>query len=597
MALQRTFFFLAFLTTLGVPSVHAQTSDPAPETELKALLDEDLDASLRRNPIQATVRGVPGYNHLLPDLSLATLERERERERRALERLKALDAKALRGQDRISYELLLDKMEVAVEAQQFTDADALVLTTLGGLHNVLPRAAQVTPFRTAEDYRDYIERIRAAPKLADDTIARLKPGLSSGWMSTKPVLDRIVAAIDAHQVENVDQSALMSPFAHTVDGIPEAERTALAADARRAIAEDYQPALRRFQAFIQGEYRPKAPHIAGLASFRGGERYYEFLIRSRIVRGRTAAQIHDLGLTEVQTLRKEIGAIAKEVGFKGTTDAFIEHLRTDKQFFFDSPEAVLAAYRALSPRVDPQIPKLFHNVPRMPYAVRSMTPAESASSSAANYQVGSLALGTSAYFTINALGYTNEAKWRTETLFLHEAVPGHHMQIARAEEIEGLHPWRSQASFNIAYAEGWALYAESLGYAMGFYKDPYQRYGNLQARLFRAARLVVDTGIHAYNWPRDKAIAYMGQQGGVDQEFAESEVDRYFSNPAQALGYLLGYHKMRELRARAEKVLGARFNVKDFHAVVIDNGMMPLAVLEKLVDEWIAAGGGRSQAN
>ena len=573
--------------------MHAQTKDPAPQAQLNALLDQDLDASLRRNPIQATVRGVPGYNHLLPDLSLATLERERERERLALERLKALDAKALRGQDRISYELLLDKMEIAVEAQHFTDADALVLTTLGGLHNVLPRAAQVTPFRTAEDYRDYIKRIRAAPKLADDTIARLKPGLSNGWMSTKPVLDRIVAAIDAHLVGNVEQSALMSPFTHMAEGVPEAERAALAADARRAVAEDYQPALRRFKAFIHGEYRPKAPDIAGLASFRGGARYYEFLIRSRIVRGPSAAQIHELGLAEVQTLRKEIGEIAKEVGFKGTTDAFIEHLRTDKKFFFESPEAVLAAYRALSPRVDPQLPKLFHNVPRMPYAVRSMTSAESASSTAANYQVGSLTLGTSAYFTINALGYADEAKWRTETLFLHEAVPGHHMQVARAEEIQGLHPWRSQASFNIAYAEGWALYAESLGYDMGFYKDPYQHFGNLQARLFRAARLVVDTGIHAYNWPRDKAIAYMAEQGGVDHAFAESEVDRYFSTPAQALGYLLGYHKMRELRARAEKALGARFNVKDFHAVVIDNGMMPLAVLEKLVDEWIAAGGGR----
>jgi uncharacterized protein (DUF885 family) len=592
----RPVIYLALLISLGITSVHAQTKDPAPEAEaqLKALLDEDLDATFRRNPIQATVRGVPGYNHLLQDWSLATLEREHARERRALGRLKALDAKALRGQDRISYELLLDKMELAVEAQQFPDADALVLTTLGGLHNVLPRAAQVTPFQKPEDYRNYIERIRAASKLADDTIARLRLGMASGWISTGPVLDRIVAAIDAHLVENVEQSPLMSPFARMAEGIPEAKR---AADARRAIAEDYQPALRRFKAFIQADYRPKTPDIAGLASFAGGARYYEFLIRARIVRGRSAQQIHELGLAEVQGLRREIGAIAKEVGFKGTTDDFIEYMRTDKKFFFDSPEAVLVAYRAMAPRVDPQLPKLFHNVPRMPYAVRSMTPAESASSAAANYQIGSLALGTSGYFTINALGYASEAKWRTETLFLHEAVPGHHMQLARAAEIEGLHPWRSQASFNIAYAEGWALYAESLGYDMGFYKDPYQRYGNLQARLFRAARLVVDTGIHAYNWPRDKAIAYMSQQGGVDEAFAESEVDRYFSNPAQALGYLLGYHKMRELRARAEKALGARFNVKDFHAVVIDNGSMPLAVLEKLVDEWIAQGGGRAPAH
>jgi uncharacterized protein (DUF885 family) len=586
--------FLALLITLGTHSVHAQTKDPAAEAagELKALLDEDLDATFRRNPIQATVRGVPGYNDLLPDLSLATLEREHARERAALARLESLDAKALHGQDRISYELLLDKMELALEAQQFRDADALVLTTLGGLHNVLPRAAQVTPFRKPEDYRDYIQRIRAASKLAEDTIARLRPGMASGWMSTRPVLDRIVGAIDAHLVENVEQSALMSPFANMAEGIPEAERAALVADARRAIADDYQPALRRFKAFILTDYRPKAPDIAGLASFAGGERYYEFLIRARIVRGRSAAQIHELGLSEVKALRGEIGAIAKEAGFKGTTDEFIEYLRTDPKFFFHSSEAVLAAYRAMAPRVDPQLPKLFHHVPRMPYAVRSMTPAESASSAAANYQVGSLALGTSAYFTINSLGYADEAKWRTETLFLHEAVPGHHMQLARAAEIEGLHPWRSQASFNIAYAEGWALYAESLGYDLGFYKDPYQRYGNLQARLFRAARLVVDTGIHAYHWPREKAINYMSHQGGVDQGFAESEVDRYFSTPAQALGYLLGYHKMRELRARAESALGARFNVKDFHAAVIDNGSMPLAVLEKLVDEWIAAGGG-----
>lgn len=591
--------FLALLITLGINSVHAQTKDPAAEAaaQLKALLDEDLDATFRRNPIQATVRGVSGYNHLLQDLSLATLEGEHAWERTALARLKALDAKALHGQDRISYELLLDKIELAVEAQQFPDADALVLTTLGGLHNVLPRAGQVTPFRKAEDYRDYIKRIRVASRLAEDTIARLKLGMASGWMSTRPVLDRIVGAIDAHLVENVAQSALMSPFASMAEGIPEAERAALAADARRAIADDYQPALRRFKAFILTDYRPKAPDIAGLASFAGGARYYEFLIRARIVRGRSAKQIHELGLSEVQALRGEIGAIAKGVGFKGTTDDFIESMRTDPKFFFDSSEAVLAAYRAMAPCVDPQLPKLFHNVPRMPYAVRSMTPAESASSAAANYQVGSLALGTSAYFTINSLGYASEAKWRTETLFLHEAVPGHHMQLARAAEIEGLHPWRSQASFNIAYAEGWALYAESLGYDMGFYKDPYQRYGNLQARLFRAARLVVDTGIHAYNWPRDKAIDYMSRQGGVDQAFAESEVDRYFSTPAQALGYLLGYHKMGELRARAEAALRARFNVKDFHAAVIDNGSMPLAVLDKLVDEWIAAGGGRTQAH
>jgi uncharacterized protein (DUF885 family) len=573
-----------------MPSLHAHTQDSAPEVVLRTLLDEDLDAVRRRNPLQATVRGVPGYNHLLQDLSLAELARERSRERRALERAKALDVRALRGQDRISYELLLHKLELAVEAQQFTDADGLVLNTLGGLHTALPRAAQLTPFRQTDDYRGYIRRIRAAGKLADDTIVRLKLGLRSGWMTTRPVLDRIVAAIDAHLVDNAGQSVLMAPFARFPESVPAAERAALAADARAAIAADYQPALRRFKAFILDDYRPKAPDVAGLASFRGGARYYEFLIRSRIVRDRSAAEIHALGLDEVKRLKAEIGAIAKEVGFAGTADAFIEHLRTDRKFFFESPESVLAAYRAMSPRVDPRLPTLFHSVPRMRYAVRAMTAAEAASSVAANYQTGSLALGTSGYFTINAQGYADEAKWRTETLFLHEAVPGHHLQSARAAEVEGLHPWRSQATFNIAYAEGWALYAESLGYGMGLFVDPYQRYGNLHAQLFRAARLVVDTGIHAYGWPRDKAVAYMAQEGGLDLSFAQSEVDRYFSNPAQALGYMLGYRRMRELRARAEHAFGARFDVRDFHAAVLDNGSMPLDVLEKLVDDWIADG-------
>jgi uncharacterized protein (DUF885 family) len=574
--------------------VHAQTRDLGPDATLKALLDEDLDASLRRSPIQATVRGIPGYGHLLPDLSVEELRRQQGRERRALERLRALDPKAFRGQDRVSYELLRDKLTLAVEAQQFADAEALVLSTLGGLQTFLPRAAQVTPFTTADDYRDYVKRIRAMPKLVNDTIERLKLGMASGWLSTRPVLDRVVAAIDAHLVDDVEVSPLLAPFARKPD-VPSDDLAAIRADALLAVADDYQPALRRFKVFVDDTYRPKAPDAAGLGSYPGGARYYEFLVRSRIIRGLSAQQIHALGLTEVKRLRSEIGVIAKDMGFKGATDQFIEHMRTDRKFFFDSADALLSAHRGMSARVDPALPKLFHTVPRMRYAVRAMTPAEAASSTAANYQVGSLALGTSGYFTINALGYADEARWRTETLFLHEAVPGHHMQAARAAEIEGLHPWRSQASFNIAYAEGWALYAESLGYDLGFFKDPIQRYGNLQAQLFRAARLVVDTGIHAYQWPRDKAIAYMENEGGVDRNFAVSEVDRYFSNPTQALGYLLGYHKMRELRAKAERSLANRFEVKDFHAVVIDNGSMPLAVLEQMVDEWIARGGGANK--
>jgi uncharacterized protein (DUF885 family) len=582
---------LAACTALApVPEAPPRASAAA---QLTALLDEDLAAGFRRFPQQASVRGIPGYDHLLPDLSLATLRTEQAAERDRLARLQAIDAGALRGQDRVSLELLLDKTRTAVEKQRFLAAEGLVLTTLGGFQNIMPRAAQITPFRTAQNYRDYVKRLSAMRAMADQTIERLRPGLASGWMSTVPVVDRVVAAIDAHVVKDAADSVLMGPFKAFAASVPEGERAQITAAGRRAIAEDYQPALLRVKAFIEREYRDKAPLEAGLGAFPGGVEYYEFLVRTGVVRGMSAAQIHELGLREVNRFRGEIGRIAQRTGFTGTTDEFIHYLRTDPRFFFDSPEAVLAAHRAMPQRVDPQLPRLFHATPRMPYGVRAMTPPEAASSTAANYTPGSLPLGTSGYFTINALGYSNEAKWRTETLFVHETVPGHHMQIARAAEMENLHPWRTMGSWNVAYGEGWAVYSETLGFDLGLYQDPYQHYGHVQAQLFRAARLVVDTGIHVYNWPREQAIAYLATQGGVDKAFAVSEVDRYFSNPSQALGYLLGQRKFLELRARAEKALGPRFDVRDFHAVVLDSGSVPLTLLEKLVDEWIAAGGGR----
>lgn len=579
---------LASFLLMSCATPTSTTGKPAASAELAKLLDEDLDAVYRRNPLNATVRGVRGYNHRLPEISLASIEAEDARERAALARLRTIDAASLRGQDRVSYRLLTEKMELAVEGQRFDDANALALSTLGGIQNFMVRAAQVTSFRSADDYRDYARRLSGMDAYADALIARLRKGLASAWMSPRPVLERVVAAIDSHVVDDPASSILMGPLAKMPASIPAAEQLALKEAARRAIGEAYQPALRRVKAFIETEYRPKAPAIAGLASLPGGAQYYEFLIRQRVVRGHTAEQIHQIGLAEVKRLRAEIGAIARKTGYAGTTDDFIRELRTDARYFFTSADAVLQAYRSMPARVDPHLPKLFHEVPRMAYAVRAMTAAESASSTAANYTVGSLELGTPGYFTINAPGFRSEAKWRMETLFLHEAVPGHHMQVARASEVKGLHPWRSSGNWNVGYGEGWALYAEELGFAIGMYTDPYQHYGHVQAQLFRAARLVVDTGIHRYNWSREKAIDYMSGQGGVDHEFSVSEVDRYFSNPAQALGYLMGYRKFVELRARAEKALGPRFDARDFHAVCIDNGSITLAVLENLVDEWIA---------
>jgi len=577
-----------------IAASQAQQSSPSTSQELKALLDADLDKVFRAMPDLATAQGIPGYNHLLPDLSATALETQQQYERSTLIRLQAMDASQLQGQEKLSYELLRNKMEQAVAAQRFGHRHALVLSSLGGIQTMMPRQAQLTAFRSANDYQDYLARLRGIPKLVEQTMARLEQGRDSGWMRTTPVVDRIVAAIDAHMVSQADDSVVFGPFKRYPATVSEAQRQALADEARQLILSHYQPALQKLKTYLQTEYRPKAPAEAGLAALPGGLDYYNHLIRSEIAEGMSAAEIHTLGQQQVARLRQEIASVAKQTGFKGNTDQFVRKLGRDPRYFFKSSEAVLAAYRAMSQRVDPQLGKLFHALPRTPYAIRSMTAAEASSSTAANYAAGSLVLGTSGLFTINALGYQTEPTWRVESLFLHEAVPGHHMQIARAAEIEGLHPWRRMGGWNVAYGEGWALYAEKLGYAMGLYKDPYQHYGHLQAELFRAARLVVDTGIHAYKWPRTKAVDYMVRQGGLNQDFAESEVDRYFSNPSQALGYMIGQRKLMELRQRAEQALGDKFDIRDFHAVVLDGGRMPLQLLERKVDSWIAQGGGKA---
>lgn len=577
---------MALAAMAGLASAQTQTQTPA-AAELKALLDDDLGALFRRAPMLATQRGVPGYDHLLPDVSPAQRERERVRERDLLARLQALDAATLGEADQVSYQLLLNRTRNNVDGQRFAGADALVLGTLGGIQTLMPQLAQTGRFRSGDDLHNYIRRIEAFPAFAEQITQRLQGGLRSGWLRPVPVLDRVIAAIDAHLVEQAEDSVLFGPFRRFADAVPEAERAALATAARRAIADDYQPALRRFKAFVATELRPRSPVQAGLAALPGGAAYYDFLIASNIVTGMDADQIHALGLAEVARLRGEIETLARRSGHRGSVDEFMTWLRSDPRFFFGSADELLAAYRALGAVVDPQLPRLFHAVPQMPYTVRGMSAAEAASSTAANYRVGSPRLGTAGIFTINALGFAAEPIWKKETLFLHETVPGHHLQGARAAELQGLHPWRQMASFNVAYSEGWALYAEKLGFELGLFVDPYQHYGHLQAELWRAARLVVDTGLHARNWPRERAVAYMETQAGLTSESAASEVDRYVSNPTQALGYLLGQRKLLELRERARSALGARFDVRDFHAVVLDQGAMPLAVLESRVDAWI----------
>ncbi|PTT82074.1 DUF885 domain-containing protein, partial [Pelomonas sp. HMWF004] len=356
--------------------------------------------------------------------------------------------------------------------------------------------------------------------------------------------------------------------------------------------EQVYPAQRKLLAVLKDELLPKAPDSGAMASYPGGDKVYEALILRHVTLPLSAGDIHTTGLREVARLRSEMEKVKAEAGFDGDLQAFKKYLYSEPRFFNQSGEELLAGYREIAKRIDPELPKLFTQLPRSPYGIRGM-PAYTGEGAADNYNGPALDGTTAGWFNANAIAFKRRPKWAMETLVAHETVPGHHLQISRQVELGELPNFRRQSQYSV-FSEGWALYAETLGPQLGLYRDPYTRFGHLQAQMFRAARLVVDTGLHAQGWPRDKAIAYMIEQTGHDPVFMTAEVDRYLSQPGQALSYMMGKLKIQELRARAEAALGSKFDQRRFHMAVIDQGAMPLPLLEQRIDAWIAKEKGRA---
>ena len=346
------------------------------------------------------------------------------------------------------------------------------------------------------------------------------------------------------------------------------------------------PAFQSLKAFYEERYLPGARGGIGVSELPAGLSYYQALLAEATTTELTPRQIHDLGLQEVARIGARMDAVMRDTGFKGTRAEFRQFLVTDPRFFFTEPEAMLAGYRDIAKRADAELPKLFAQLPRQPYGIRAMRPEEG--DNAEHYVLGAADGSRAGYFEANANNLKTRPKWSMETTLLHEAVPGHHLQIARAQELSNLPQFRRNLGFT-AYAEGWALYAESLGDEMGFYKDPYQKFGNLSDEMLRACRLVIDTGIHAFGWTRAQAIDYMVANTGSTLEVATNEIDRYIVWPGQATAYKVGELKIKALRAKAHAALGEGFDLRRFHNVVIDGGSVPLSVLESNVDAWIAA--------
>jgi uncharacterized protein (DUF885 family) len=581
---------LAASATIAAPAppAAAQPSPAVADTQrLHALFERHWEESARHYPEWATWRGDARFGDRFTDASPAGRAANDAWTRDLLREAEAVPVQDLSATDRVSRELFIHDLADDVRLQAYPGWRSRTLVSQWGFQSGFAGLLQASPVSSVAEVRQMLARLAAYPVRVDQEIVRLRDGLALGWASPRPVLERVLRQIDGQLPPDVADSPFYAPFKGLGAAIPAAEQDTLRAQARQAIANQVYPALRKLRAFAAAECLPKAPPDGALARYPGGVAVYAELVRQHTTTDLTPQQIHDIGRIQIRRLRGEMEAAMRDTGFKGDFPAFIVHLNSDPKFFHASPDALIAAYRDIAKRVDPELPKLFAELPRMPYGVRAL-PSHLGPGAADTYDGPSLDGRRAGWFNANVAGYRTTPVWGMETLVAHEAVPGHHLQTARAAELGDLPPFR-RASFYTVYAEGWALYAETLGSQLGLYTDPASRFGHLQWQAFRAARLVVDTGVHALGWSREQAIDYMVEQTGVERNHVATEVDRYYSDPGQALAYMIGELKIIELRDRARARLGPRFDIRRFHNALLDQGSVPLPVLERIVDEWIAA--------
>ena len=556
---------------------------------LHALFDRHWEWSARTFPEFASYRGDHRFGDRLGDASAAAIAQRDGEVARFLAEARALQRGKLVPTDRVSLDIFIDAQQRQVETAAFPAARGMTLRALGGPQTQFAELLQIMPTARTEQVEQMLARMAAFARRMEQEMALIRSSAAAGWVPAREVLQRVLTQIDT-QLVAPEATPYFQPFKRLGSGIPASEQQALQQRGREAIGTHVLPVLQRLRALIADELLPKAPAEGALRQYPGGDRFYAMAVRHRTTTDLTPAQIHAIGLRELTRLRGEMEAVVKEVKFEGSFVQFVRHINSDERFFHKSPEALLSGYRDIAKRLDAELPKLFAELPRAPYGVVAM-PAHMGSNRAEYYNGPALDGSRAGLFFANTLAWRKRPIWGMETLVAHEAMPGHHLQIARATELRGLPNFRRSGFGYTAFSEGWGLYAETLGFELGLYTDPYSRYGHLQWQAFRAARLVADTGVHSMGWTRQQTIDFMVERTGVDSEFVASEIDRYTSDPGQALAYMIGKLKFDELRDRAKAKLGARFDIRSFHNAVLDNGALPLATLDGLMNEWIAAQG------
>ena len=595
--LRGTILVVALAATLGLSGAQARAGDTAtvavvvPTHPARAPLDalvSDYEAwNLAQSPISAGQNGDRDALSKLPDASLAA-DKDRQKALEAFKaRLNAISASSLDAEGQLNRAFLARIIDDQLTSLSF-DTSRFAFTGDDGFHLLAPYLATVTPLNSVADAEAWIARLEALPKYYADNIANARRGVKTGWVQPLMITRIAIGQAESALKPAPEDDPLLAPFRTMGASIPADRQAALKARAVAVIRDKIRPAQQSFLTFLTKEYLPKSKPALGVGGLPGGKPYYAFLARRFTTTNLTPDEIHALGEREVARIRAEMDAVRAEAGFKGTHAEFLAFLRSDPRFYVTTRQALLEKASEIAKRIDDQLPRFFGRLPRLTYGVRPVPAEIEKGYTSARYFSGSASQGVAGGFMVNTYALDQRGLYELPALALHEAVPGHHLQIALAQELEGVPAFRRDADMT-AFVEGWALYSESLGTEMGIYRTPYEKFGRLSMEMWRACRLVSDTGIHWLGWSLDEARECFTDNTALSALNIENELARYVGWPGQALGYKIGELKIKELRKRAETALGDRFDIRRFHDAVLLAGPLPMDLLEARVDAWIAA--------
>jgi uncharacterized protein (DUF885 family) len=578
-----------------VPAAPARAAQASAHDRLFQLFKASDEATLKRNPLQALYRGDTRYADRLGDLfSDAHYQAEKAAAESDLAALRTIPRDQLSASDQLAYDVFKFETEDTLRGLQpnlLALTEALPMNHFFGIHTEYPTIASGqggAPFANVADYENSLKRNRDFAANVDEAIRQWRKGEAEGVVDTKLTVRNMIEQLDNQLKLKPEESPYWGPIKSFPKSVGAADRARLTREYRESLTTVIYPALTRMRAFLQQEYLPHAREGVGLLSMKGGDALYRYDIESTTTLPLTPDEIHQLGLREVARITEGFEKIRQEVGFKGNLHQFFDYMRTSPKFQPKSREQLNQDFYRIKKAVEAKVPDYFSKVPKTPLVIRPYPPYREKFEAGGSYDSGTPDGSRPGTFYFNAYDLPSRSTWEETTLFLHEGEPGHHFQISLAQEDPRL-PNFMRFGGNTAYVEGWALYAETLGYDMGFYKDPYARFGTLNDEMLRAMRLVVDTGIHAKGWTRDQAIEYMLSHSGMGRTDATAEVERYIAIPSQATAYKIGALKIQQLRDKAKAALGPKFDIREFHAQVLGSGALPLTILEQKIDGWIAA--------